>query len=170
MDRSGSRRQRAGVTLTLQVAVLPDPPVGIDRPIESGRRAHGDLVCTVSDNGSTVVWVQLAGALGLATSWKAEQALRRAELLGARLLLLDLRKLAWADSGGVRVIVAASRRARGEGRKLIVTGASRQVETLLALSGPAEGSIPAIALPPFWALFEPHAHSPQTRRINANRS
>ncbi|HEY3884080.1 MAG TPA: STAS domain-containing protein, partial [Vicinamibacterales bacterium] len=156
--------QAGGAQLTQRTAGASDHVIGVAVPTAFDLGAYPDLnarrasvaaaesaatdargaalvvsrfVCTVSDNGSSVVWVKVAGSLDLATVPKFEQVMRHAEL-GAGLLLLDLRRLTSVDAAAVCVIVDAGHRARLDRRRLVVTRGSHQVESLLALSGAAE--------------------------------
>jgi anti-anti-sigma factor len=81
-------------------------------------------------------WCQLTleGELDLATAPVLELELARAEKRSPRLVIVDLRRLAFMDVGGMRVLLAAARRAKRDGYELaIVRGAS--VQRLFELTG-----------------------------------
>lgn len=83
-----------------------------------------------------VAWVHVAGELDIATCSSLERALRAAELR-APLVILDLRRLAFADILGVRVILYASARAHRAGRRLVVVR-GRSLDRVLEVTGAAE--------------------------------
>ena len=86
----------------------------------------------VEGNAAASVWV--SGELDIATAPKFEAALD--EALGhARLVLVDLTELSFLDSSGLHVIVNASMGARATGARVLLTGASKQVEALLEVTG-----------------------------------
>jgi anti-sigma B factor antagonist len=64
--------------------------------------------------------VALSGDLDLSTAKRAEQAIEDAERTGPPLLVIDLRRLTFMDSTGLRVIVSADKRARRSGRRTVV--------------------------------------------------
>jgi anti-sigma B factor antagonist len=76
----------------------------------------------------------VAGELDLATAGQFEAALRAA-IGAARLVLLDMRGVSFMDSTGLRAILDATERARAQGGRLVVAGASAQIETLLDITG-----------------------------------
>ena len=74
------------------------------------------------------------GELDFATSPLLDDALHRAEA-DARLIVLDLRRLAFVDCSGLRVIVAAHHRARRRGGRLVVVRGAAAIERVLTLTG-----------------------------------
>jgi anti-anti-sigma factor len=68
------------------------------------------------DGGVRVV---LSGDLDLSTAKQAEQAIEEAER-GASLIVIDLRRLSFMDSTGLRVIVSADKRAKRSGRRAVI--------------------------------------------------
>lgn len=81
-----------------------------------------------------VVRVAITGELDLATAPQLDRALRRAQA-DAPLVVLDLRRLAFADCSGAHVLLAAERRARAAGDRLAVVRGPAEVDKLLALTG-----------------------------------
>ena len=69
------------------------------------------FACSWTDGGPDAAWVHVAGELDIATTPQLERTLREAQLQ-ARLVVLDLRELAFIDSSGVHAIVNAGIRAR----------------------------------------------------------
>ena len=64
--------------------------------------------------------VALRGDLDLSTAKRAEQAIEDAEKGNPELLIIDLRKLSFMDSTGLRVIVSADKRAKRAGRRTVI--------------------------------------------------
>ena len=95
------------------------------------------FTCARSDGGFGAALVHLSGELDLATAPQLDQTLREAQL-DARLVVLDLRELAFMDCAGMRVIVDAAERARRDGRRLIVVRGAPNVDRLFTLTGTAE--------------------------------
>jgi anti-anti-sigma factor len=79
------------------------------------------------------VCVHVAGELDIATASKLEVALREA-LLAARLVVIDLRDLAFIDSSGVHAIVNASNRARTTDRRLVILRGPAHVDRIFKLA------------------------------------
>lgn len=73
---------------------------------------------TQDQNG--VVHVALRGELDIGSAGRVEEELRRVEQDGPSLVVLDLRRLEFMDSSGLRVIMAADQRAREEDRRVVV--------------------------------------------------
>jgi anti-sigma B factor antagonist len=68
------------------------------------------------DGGVRVI---LSGDLDLSTAKEAEQAIEEAER-GVELIVIDLRRLSFMDSTGLRVIVSADKRAKRSGRRAVI--------------------------------------------------
>jgi anti-sigma B factor antagonist len=101
--------------------------------------AYADLpqpafVCAHANVGLDAAWVEVAGELDIATTPRLERTLHEAESQ-ARLVVLDLRDVSFLDCSGVRVIVDASRRARGVGRRLILLRGRPNVDRMFTLTG-----------------------------------
>ena len=75
--------------------------------------------------------VVLTGELDLSTIQKVEKELTRVEGEGPEIVALDLSRLTFLDSSGLRVIVSADQRARRENRRFVV---------LHGLGGPCSAS------------------------------
>jgi anti-sigma B factor antagonist len=75
--------------------------------------------CSWTDGGVDAAWVHVAGELDIATTAQLERALRESQVR-ARLVVLDLRELAFMDRSGVHAIVNASIRAREVSRRPFV--------------------------------------------------
>ena len=77
------------------------------------------LGLSLEDRGGDVAWVQAAGELVGVTAPQLERTLRRAQRR-AQMVVLDLRRLTFADQSGMQVLVCAGIRARRSGRQLIL--------------------------------------------------
>ena len=80
------------------------------------------------------VVIALTGELDLATAPVAEQELMRAEA-SQDLIVLDLRGLTFIDSTGLRLMIAADRRARERHASFVIVEGPPQVRRLFDLSG-----------------------------------
>ena len=86
------------------------------------------------DDGVRVV---VEGELAGPSAYTLDAALRRVEVSRPHWLVLDLSALGFIDSAGLARLLAAHRRAKREGRRLIVvegTGAVRRLIALTALN------------------------------------
>ena len=93
--------------------------------------------CTRTEGRLDAAWVRVAGALDIATTPTLSQTLRASQS-EARLVVLDLRELAFMDSAGVHAIVDASSRARRVGRRLLILRGPANVDRVFALTGTSE--------------------------------
>lgn len=80
------------------------------------------------------VRVALAGELDLVCAYAFDARMREIEAEGPRLMVLDLRALAFVDSAGIGRIVAAHLRARRARRRLVLVRGTRTVQRILALT------------------------------------
>jgi anti-anti-sigma factor len=97
---------------------------------------HGfDL--TVQHQGSGAVTMRLSGALDIAYAYRFDAAIRRAER-DVGCLVLDLRELDFVDSAGISRILAARRRARRAGRRLVLVRGSTAIQRFLQLAALTE--------------------------------
>jgi anti-sigma B factor antagonist len=92
------------------------------------------FTCAWVDVGVDVGWLHLAGELDLAATPELERTLRESRF-GRRLVVLDLRELEFMDSAGVHVIIAASRRAREAGGRLVLVRGAPNVDRMFSLTG-----------------------------------
>jgi anti-sigma B factor antagonist len=90
--------------------------------------------CSSTNRGKDAVWVRVAGELDMATAPELERALG-VGLSRARMVVLDLRELAFMDSAGAHVIIDASARARKLGRRLVLLRTPPDVDRLFTLTG-----------------------------------
>ena len=92
------------------------------------------FVCTCRANGVDGAWVHVAGELDLATAPALRSALDEA-LTFARLVVLDVRGLTFADCAGVHVVVDAHAQSHAAGTRLVLIGGARCVDVVFTLSG-----------------------------------
>lgn len=104
--------------------------------------AAADAAADVS--GAAVVTV--AGELDIARVAELDDALRRAEAR-ADLVVVDLRSLEFIDSSGARLLLAAHRRVRGTGGRMLVVRGPEEVEWFLGLIG-ADRELEVVDWPP----------------------
>jgi anti-anti-sigma factor len=91
------------------------------------------LEVTTQDSGGQVT-VSLKGELDLSSVGKVEEELKRVEADGPSLLVLDLSKLTFLDSTGLRAVVTADERARGDGRRLVVVRGPDAVQRVFSIT------------------------------------
>ncbi|HMJ03281.1 MAG TPA: STAS domain-containing protein [Conexibacter sp.] len=87
-----------------------------------------------TETEGTTVRLALTGELDIAGAARVEQELERIEQEPPATLVLDLRELAFMDSTGLRVIVAADDRAREQERRLVVVRGSDTVQRIIAMT------------------------------------
>jgi anti-sigma B factor antagonist len=95
------------------------------------------FVCSCTEGGLDADWIRVAGELDVATTPQLVRTLRESQS-HARLVVLDLRELAFMDCSGVNAIVDAGSRARRAGRQLLVLRAPANVDRLFSLTETAD--------------------------------
>ena len=90
--------------------------------------------------------LSLDGELDMATAPLLQSAFEDAHLAAPEMVLLDLRRLRFVDSTGLRIILAARNRCRERGQQLAVTRGSEQVERLLSVTGMSQ-HLQTVAVP-----------------------
>jgi anti-sigma B factor antagonist len=81
-----------------------------------------------------LVHLVLTGELDLSTVQKVEHELQRLESEGPQVLALDLSRLTFLDSSGLRLIVSADQRARRERRRLVVVRGPDTVQRVFSIT------------------------------------
>ena len=89
-------------------------------------------VDTEKRNG--LVHVMLRGELDLSSVNKVQDELQRVEADGPSVVLLDLSKLTFLDSTGLRCLVTADQRARDAGRRLVLVRGPDPVQRVFAIT------------------------------------
>jgi anti-sigma B factor antagonist len=90
---------------------------------------------TLERLGSGAVRVTLQGELDLEHAYTFDEELRGIEQERPPCIVLDLRGLGFVDSSGIGRLLAAHRRARRDGRRLVLVRGGPGIQRLLALSG-----------------------------------
>jgi anti-sigma B factor antagonist len=80
------------------------------------------------------VHVALVGELDLSTVAKVQETLRRVEEGAPPTMVVDLSKLTFLDSTGLRCIVTADERARDAGRRLVVVRGPDAVQRVFTIT------------------------------------
>jgi len=88
----------------------------------------------MSEDRDGLVHVALVGELDLSTVAKVQEELRRVEAASPATLVVDLSKLTFLDSTGLRCIVTADERARAEGRRIVIVRGPDPVQRVFAIT------------------------------------
>jgi anti-anti-sigma factor len=81
-----------------------------------------------------LVHLALVGELDLSTVAKVQEELRRIEASSPATVVVDLSKLTFLDSTGLRCIVTADERAREAGRRMVVVRGPDAVQRVFAIT------------------------------------
>ena len=81
-----------------------------------------------------LVHLALVGELDLSTVAKVQEELRRVEASSPATVVVDLSKLTFLDSTGLRCIVTADERARAEGRRMVIVRGPDAVQRVFAIT------------------------------------
>jgi anti-anti-sigma factor len=87
-----------------------------------------------SEDRNGLVHVALVGELDLSTVAKVQEELRRIEADSPPTVVVDLSKLTFLDSTGLRCIVTADERAREEGRRVVIVRGPDPVQRVFAIT------------------------------------
>jgi anti-anti-sigma factor len=88
---------------------------------------------TSEQRGDTVL-VRLSGELDISSAPKVEDELARVEPDRPELIVLDLRNLAFMDSTGLRLLIAADTRARQQQRRLAIVKGPEPVQRVFRIT------------------------------------
>jgi len=88
---------------------------------------------TSEQRGATVL-VRLSGELDISSAPKVEDELARVEPDRPERLVLDLRNLAFMDSTGLRLLIAADTRARQQDRRLTIIKGPETVQRVFRIT------------------------------------
>jgi anti-sigma B factor antagonist len=81
-----------------------------------------------------LVHVALVGELDLSTVGKVQDELNRVEAAGPATVVVDLSKLSFLDSTGLRCIVTADERAREAGRRVVIVRGPDAVQRVFSIT------------------------------------
>ena len=93
-----------------------------------------EILDVMSEDRNGLVHVALVGELDLSTVAKVQEELRRVEASSPATLVVDLSKLTFLDSTGLRCIVTADERARAEGRRIVIVRGPDAVQRVFAIT------------------------------------
>jgi anti-anti-sigma factor len=96
--------------------------------------ATTDLEVTVLDRGTTRL-VALSGEVDIASAGQAQVVLRDALLTGSETVLLDLAGVTFVDSGGVHLVLEATKVAAAHGVRFVIVPGPPQVLRVFELAG-----------------------------------
>lgn len=102
--------------------------IGSDEPQSFGHE--------LSHNGRDAAWLRLHGELSIASANQFAETVEEV-LANALLVIIDLRALSLIDGVGIGMLINASARARGTGRRLVIVrgvGQVQRVSDLIELS------------------------------------
>jgi anti-anti-sigma factor len=125
---------------------------------------HGfGLTIEALDAGA--VRIGLRGELDLAHAYTFDEELRRVEESQPACIVLDLRELEFLDSCGLARLLAARRRARKAGHRLLLVRGPAAVQRLFALSAVDEAFELVSEIPA--SLTGASGHRPASRPVRA---
>jgi anti-sigma B factor antagonist len=87
-----------------------------------------------TEDGDGLVHMALVGELDLSSVAKVQEELRRIEADAPAKLVVDLSKLTFLDSTGLRSIVTADERAREQGRRIVIVRGPDAVQRVFAIT------------------------------------
>src|SRR3954453_358680 len=111
----------------------------------------------IEELDSGAVRIALRGELDLAHAYTFDEGLRRVEESRPSCVVLDLRQLTFLDSCGLARLLAARRRARRAGHRLLLLRGPAAIQRLFALSAVDEAFEMVSEVP---AAMEPSGHQP----------
>jgi anti-sigma B factor antagonist len=92
-----------------------------------------NLQLEITDDGEGI-WIALIGELDISEAPAVQEALSQIERSRPPILVLDLRRLSFLDSSGLRLILEADIRAREEGRSLSVVRGPESVHRVFSIA------------------------------------
>lgn len=93
-----------------------------------------EILEVTTDERDGLVHVGLVGELDLSSVAKVQEELRRVEQSPVGTLVLDLSKLTFLDSTGLRCIITADERAREAGRRMVVVRGPEAVQRVFSIT------------------------------------
>ena len=93
-----------------------------------------EILDVTTEDRNGLVHLALGGELDLSTVAKVQEELRRIEVSSPATLVVDLSKLSFLDSTGLRCIVTADERARQEGRRIVIVRGPDAVQRVFAIT------------------------------------
>ena len=93
-----------------------------------------EILDVSTEDRDGLVHLSLLGELDLSTVAKVQEELRRIEANSPATLVVDLSKLTFLDSTGLRCIVTADERARTDGRRIVIVRGPDAVQRVFAIT------------------------------------
>jgi anti-sigma B factor antagonist len=93
-----------------------------------------EILDVQSEDRDGLVHVALRGELDLSTVGKVQDELHRIEASSPRVVVLDLSKLTFLDSTGLRCLVTADERARESGRRVVIVRGPEAVQRVFSIT------------------------------------
>ena len=93
-----------------------------------------DNLNVISERKGDTIHLSLSGELDIASAPGIEEALQEAEAQNPAVILLDLRKLEFMDSTGLRTVLSADARAREAGRRLVVVRGDENIQRVFEVT------------------------------------
>lgn len=93
-----------------------------------------DILTVTTEDREGLAHVALAGELDLSTVGKVQDELRHVEEASPATMVLDLSKLTFLDSTGLRCIVTADERAREQGRRVVIVRGPETVQRVFSIT------------------------------------
>ena len=88
----------------------------------------------ITEEGGGQTRIALVGELDIASAPQFEEGLKRVEEGAPGVLVLDLRKVEFIDSTGLRAVIAADERARTAGRRFVIIRGTPAVERVMSVT------------------------------------
>jgi anti-sigma B factor antagonist len=93
-----------------------------------------EILDVQSEDRNGLVHVALKGELDLSTVGKVQDELSRVESSSPPVVVLDLSKLTFLDSTGLRCLVTADERAREAGRRVVIVRGPEAVQRVFSIT------------------------------------
>ena len=93
-----------------------------------------EILAVRTEDRDGLVHMTLVGELDLSSVAKVQEELRRIEARSPATLVVDLSKLSFLDSTGLRCIVTADERAREQGRRIVIVRGPDAVQRVFAIT------------------------------------
>src|SRR3954468_24715654 len=103
-------------------------------PGERGTKAMSGFGLTIEEYEPGAVRFVLRGELDLAHTYTFDEELRAVEATHPSIVVIDLRELTFLDSSGLARLLAARRRARRLGHRLLLVRGSAAIQRLFAIA------------------------------------
>jgi anti-anti-sigma factor len=86
------------------------------------------------DQRAGATHVAMTGELDISTATRLEEDLRRIEAEEPAVIVLDLQRLTFMDSSGLRLLITADARAREQGRRVVIVQGNEMVQRVMRLT------------------------------------